>query len=321
MSQSTLLSKLEELKPLIGNTPVHSIKVEGLTCFTKLEYNNFSGSIKDRAVYNILFHGIKSGRITEKTVIIESSSGNFAVSIASICNFIGLKFVAVIDPNVNQAYEDLLKLVASRVIKVTNRDETGGYLLNRIASVQKLCSDNPGFIWTNQYENPHNYQAYVDGLGREISQQIGHLDYAFVAVSTCGTITGLSIKLKEIYPSVKIVGVDIEGSLIFQDEPKRRYISGLGSSKRPAIISKAKLDSVVNISHKGIIDGCWRLLNDHSLFTGGSTGASYSAICEYIARGELTFGDHVIFLTCDRGNAYMDTIYNKEWVKGICNIE
>ena len=260
-----MIDKLNEIKPYIGNTPLQKCHFQGLDFYAKLEYFNFSGSVKDRAAYNILYNALTEGKINSKSVIIESSSGNLAIALSLLCRKLGLSFIAVIDKNTNSTYENLLKIMATKVIKVQKPDSTGGYLFSRIKMVKQLCSKSHNMFWTNQYENPDNYLAYYNTLGSEICDAFTKLDYVFVSVSSGGTITGISLRLKEKFENVKIIAVDVEGSLIFQSVPSQRYISGIGSSMRPSIIDKAVIDDVVHVSQKNMSYAAHDLLREQSL--------------------------------------------------------
>ena len=307
-----MITKLEKAKKLIGNTPLIELNYKNIDLYAKLEYNNYSGSIKDRAAYNIISEGIKSGKIKEGTQIIESSSGNFAIALATLCKTLKLKFTAVIDPNINKLYEDLIRLMAHDVIKVDKLDKTGGYLLTRINTIAEICAGRDDIFWPNQYENPDNYKAYYKGLGNEICEHFEALDYIFIGVSSCGTITGLSRKIKEKFPDVKVVAVDVEGSVIFNTLPKKRTISGIGASKRPSIIEQALIDHVVHVSEKDMAAGTNALLNEQCIFAGASSGASYWAIKEFFKENKLE-NKKVLFLCPDKGFAYMENVYNANW--------
>lgn len=284
-----------------------------INLYVKLEYTNFSGSIKDRAAYNILLSGVENGSIKEGTQIVESSSGNFAIALASMCKYIGIKFIPVIDPVINQDYERYLRLLTKDVEKVEVADENGGYLLTRLKRVKDICSSSKTFFWTNQYGNPDNYLAYYNGLGLEICKSFSKLDYAFIAVSSGGTIIGTSRRLKEHFPNIKIIAVDIEGSIIFGQAPKKRSISGLGSSLRPELLDRALIDDVVIVSEKEIVEGCRGLLNEQTIFGGGSTGAAYCAIEKYYKSTGMAPKSNVLFLSADRGGGYLNTVYNSNW--------
>jgi cysteine synthase A len=312
-----LINKLEALAPFIGNTPLRKLKTKRADLFVKLEYNNLSGSVKDRAAFNIVRNAVRHGLINPHTVVTESSSGNFAIALAFILRKIGVRFIPVIDPVINHDYERKLNLLCDEVVKVTLPDKNGGYLISRLEQVKYTLANRANVYWPNQYGNPNNSLAYYHTLGSEICQSFDRLDVVFVAVSTGGTIAGLSRKLREKFPRVKIVAVDVEGSVIFGSKPAKRYISGLGSSIVPPVMSQAHVDEVVHVAQLDIIQGCKDLLDEHSIFGGGSSGAVYWAVKEAMLAGRIGKADKVLFVSPDKGDAYMDTIYNPLWVNMI----
>ncbi|MBB6498035.1 pyridoxal-phosphate dependent enzyme [Pedobacter cryoconitis] len=305
-----MLNELEKLAAFIGNTPLIELKNNDANLFAKLEYNNFTGSSKDRASFSIIYNGIRDGKINEDTTIIASSSGNLAISVASICKRLKLKFIPVIDPNINSAYETLLNLISYEVVKVTERDYTGGYLLTRIETVDRLQAETPNSFIADQYGDPNNYKGYA-GLGEEILSSFKDLDYIFTAVSSSGAITGISSYIKQRRPEIKIIGVDVEGSVIFNAKPVKRYISGIGASRIPPIIENAIIDDVVIVSQLDIIRGCFELLNEQAIFAGASSGAVYLAAKNHAKANTVKATSLMIFP--DKGHTYLDTIYNKEW--------
>jgi N-(2-amino-2-carboxyethyl)-L-glutamate synthase len=309
-----LLHKLGTIAPLIGHTPMVRLNHPTRNLYAKLEYNNFSGSVKDRAAHYILLQAIRSGAVNSETLVVESSSGNFAISLAYLCKTLGLKFVAVIDANINEQYEQVLRLMSYRVIKITELDNTGGYLLNRIKTVQEICSCTLNSFWPNQYNNENNYLAYYHSLGVELAEFFDKLNYIFVGVSSGGTITGLSCRLKEAFNDVKVIAVDIEGSVIFGQQPKRRFISGIGASMVPPILKNALIDDVVVVSQEDTVSGCHQLLFNHQIFCGASTGAVYVAADRFLSEREGRRPCNAVFLCADRGYAYMNTIFRQDWL-------
>ncbi len=307
-----MIEKIEGLKGLIGKTPVMKLKSPNVDLFVKLEYANLTGSIKDRAAYHIIREAILEGKINQSTTIVESSSGNFAISLACLCRHLGLEFIPVIDPNIVPGYEKLLNLLVSKVVKVNERDKTGGYLLTRIRTVEQLIKSEENIFWTNQYENPNNFKAYFK-MGDEVNQALPQLDYLFIGVSSGGTIIGLSQRLKEHNPSLKIVAVDVEGSVVFDQKPKKRHVSGIGSSKKPVFMGKAIIDDIIHVSEAEIISSCHALLKEHTIFGGASAGASYAAIKNYFGDRKAIHRPKVLFLCPDRGSSYIDTIYDDQW--------
>jgi N-(2-amino-2-carboxyethyl)-L-glutamate synthase len=312
------LPSLAAIENLIGNTFLHQLKFPYCNLYTKLEYQNCFGSIKDRPALYILKKLCYENKLTADQVIVESTSGNFGIALAGICRAIGLKFVAVIDPNISLQKEQLLRLLSHDVIKVTERDETGGYLINRIKTVNEFVSINKNSFNPNQYENPDNYLSYYNTLGTEICKSFTKLDYAFISVSSGGTIIGLSRKLKEEFPSIKIVGVDVEGSVIFSNVAKKRHLSGLGASKRTPLLEKALIDDFVILSEREIVGACKELLTYHSLLVGPSAGAAYCAAKNLMSH-ENRNNANALFITPDSGSGYLDTIFNDTWIS--INIE
>ena len=310
-----MLTALNSFSQYVGNVPLKRINFDGVNLYCKLEFYNHSGSIKDRAALNVIRRGIEDGSIKPNSTIVESSSGNFAIALGFICRRLGLKFIPVVDPNINKLTKDLLKIIAPNMIEVTKMDKTGGYLLTRIETIQELRKEHKNCYWTNQYENPHNYQAYYEGLGEEICKDFDQLDYVFAAVSSGGTITGLSQRLKEKFPKVKIIAVDLEGSVIFGHRPKRRYVSGLGSSKTPEVLKHALIDDVLMVTHEELVKGCHDLLGDTNIFGGGSSGAVYHALKSFFINQRFDHTPTALFLCPDKGNAYIDTIYDKDWLQ------
>jgi len=313
-SKDKLLQELTAIKELIGHTPVVQLEHDRGRLFAKLEYQNYSGSIKDRAVNEILYRGVLSGHIRSGTTIIESSSGNFAISAALHCQRLGLRFIAVVDPNINIINLKILEIIATEVVMVREVDETGGYLLRRIEMVRHLLKTIAGSYWTNQYENENNYKGYA-GLAEEIKAAFPRLDYLFVAVSSCGTYKGLSEFLKTGFPDLAIIAIDIEGSQIFSNKKVKRYISGLGASKKSGFIPEGTVVENVILDHKEIIDGCKALLKEHSLFVGGSSGACYAGATKYLKELQTVGDSTALMIFPDKGFSYLDTIFNNEWVE------
>ncbi|QDS33896.1 2,3-diaminopropionate biosynthesis protein SbnA [Brevibacillus brevis] len=310
-----MLTKMMAISHMIGNTPLNKLEHEHINLFCKLEYNNLMGSVKVRPAFYILQEAIKRGEITEETTVVESSSGNFAIALATLCKRLGIKFIPVIDPNINPVYENLLRVISHEVVKVTDRDETGGFLLTRIQTVNRLLNETSNSFWTNQYGNPDSARSHYFGLGAEIADSFETLDYAFIGVSSGGTITGISQRLKERFPDIKIIAVDTVGSVIFGQEPQKRYIPGIGSSMRPDILKGAIIDEVVHVSEEDTVKACYQLYAEHGIFAGGSSGTSYWAIENYFKDQKHVAKPNVVFLCPDGGMPYVNTVYNQEWVQ------
>ncbi len=310
---SPLAMRLEELRNTLRPTPHVPLAMTGMDLFAKLEYVNPVGSIKDRAAYWILRRAADRGDIDEGTTVIESSSGNFAAALAAFTHLVGLQFIPVIDPNISNTYESFLRRICPTVVKVEERDDTGGFLKTRLAKVKELCATIPNAYWTNQYGNPDAMEAHYELTATEICEEFDSLDYIFIGVSTAGTIAGVSRRLKEQYPKIRVIAVDTEGSAIFGGPPRKRYIPGVGSSIVPPLLSYARFDEVVLIPERETVQACQELLTTHGLFVGGSSGTAFAAIKRYAARMPASKHPTVLFLCADRGTPYLDTVFDRTW--------
>jgi cysteine synthase A len=314
----TMLDHLDR----VGNTPMISIRLDGvndINLIAKLEYYNPTGSVKDRAAHYILKELLDKGVIDHDTIILESTSGNFGVALATFCRYYGFEFIAVVDPNISAMNEMLIRSQGARIVKVTQRDQHGGYLLTRIQKIGELKSKLPNCYWVNQYENRLNARAYYHGLGGELCRETKSLDYLFLGVSSGGTITGVSQRVVEKYPQAKVIAVDIDGSLIFRSKAKRRSIPGIGSSMVPGILKDAVIHDVVIVDELSSIDACHELLEKHGLFVGGSSGSVISGIRKYFSSKKFPGTPNVVTIFPDRGERYYDTIYNPDWRTVIYN--
>jgi len=310
---SRVAASLDRLGNMLRPTPHVPLALPGMHLFAKLEYVNPVGSIKDRAAYWILRRAAERGDICDDTTVIESSSGNFASALAAFTRLVGLKFVPVIDPNISPAYEAFLRRMCDRVVKVQERDDTGGFLKTRLRMVEQLCATTPHAYWTNQYENPDAVDAHYQLTAGDVCADFASLDYAFIGVSTGGTIAGMSRRLKERFPRIRIIAVDTQGSVIFGDTPRKRHIPGVGSSIVPPLVGEAEIDDVVLIPERETAAACRELLFEHGIFAGGSSGTAYAAVKRYAKKMKGPRVPTVLFLCADRGTPYLDTVFDPTW--------
>lgn len=309
----SLAARLAELRSILRPTPHVPLAMANMDLFAKLEFVNPVGSIKDRSAYWILKRAAERGEIDERTTVIESSSGNFANALATFTHLVGLQFIPVIDPNISNTYESFLRHVCPTVVKVTERDDTGGFLKTRLAMVKHLCATIPHAYWPNQYGNPDALEAHYELTAAEICADFATLDYVFIAVSTAGTIAGVSRRLKERWPKITVIGVDSQGSVIFGGAPGKRHIPGIGSSIVPPLLADALIDDVVLVPERETAAACLELLKTHGLFVGGSSGTAYAAVKRYAAKMNGSKRPTVLFLCADRGTPYLDTVYDSTW--------
>lgn len=298
-----------------GCTPLARIDIpefSSLSIYAKLEGTNPTGSLKDRGAAYVIGKLLKEGRIDRNSTLVESSSGNFGIALAAVCQRLKLRFICVIDPNITRTNEMLIRSFGAEVVKVEQPDPQGGYLLNRIKTVKSLVASNPNAYWVNQYGNPLVREAYAETLGTELWNEIPDVDLVFLGVSSGGTIAGLTSKNQERGGRTTIIPVDTEGSTIFGGPPKRRYIPGIGSSMVPQHFSHMRLETPVIVREIDAVAGCRELLTHHGLFVGGSSGSVYHAAKQYLSSRSMSKGK-VVLIFADLGDRYADTIFNDDW--------
>lgn len=301
---------------IIGNTPLIKLsklsKKYHFSIYAKYELHNPAGSIKDRTALNIMKNLLSKNLINKTTTIIESSSGNMAVALAMICNNYNLKFIAIVDIKTTKQNIDIIKSYNGEVILIDKEDfKTGTLLSARLNKVSELLSMNEDFFWINQYDNLYNIDAHYKTM-EEIDFALNKkVDYLFSAVSTCGTITGCGNYIKENNRNTKLIAVDAKGSVIFNKKPSKRLIPGHGAGIVPKNLNKELITDIVHISDEDCINGCSELLNYESIFAGGSSGAVVSAIEKY--KNNIKENSIVVIILADRGDRYIDTIYNDKW--------
>lgn len=300
----------------VGNTPLVSLSQlfpqEGVTVLAKMEMMNPGGSIKDRPAKYMLEAGIQAGAINSNSHIIESSSGNLAIALAMTCKLKGLPFTAVVDPKISPTNLKMLRLYGANIVSVTEKDQNDGYLLTRINTVKQLLLSIPNSVWINQYANPDNWRSHYHGEADEILRQTDRdIDYLVIGASTSGTLMGVSRRLRENFPAMKVIAVDIVGSVLFGGKSSPREIPGIGASRVPELLSPEEVDSVIYVDDYESALGCRELLEKEGILAGGSSGSSISAICKLLP--DIPAGKCVLTLLPDRGERYLDLIYDEDW--------
>ncbi|SFP50896.1 cysteine synthase A [Amycolatopsis arida] len=301
----------------VGGTPVVALRRlfpdPDVEVVAKLELMNPSGSMKDRSARYIVESGLRDGSIRPETRLVESSSGNFGIALATAARVHDLRFTCVVDPKVTRANLAILRRLGADIDVVSEPDETGGYLGTRLRRVDELLAATPGALWVNQYANDRNWQAYYHGTGAELAAQLVHPpDYLVAAVSTTGSILGCARRLRERFPGLRVVAVDAVGSVIFGGAPGPRELPGIGASRVPELCRPEEIDDVVHVDDVDAALGCRELLSAEGICAGGSSGAVVTAIAR--ALPGLPRPCRVLAILPDRGDRYLDLVYDDAWL-------
>lgn len=302
----------------IGNThlEVISLSMQGLTrtVHLKLEGLNPTHSMKDRTAYALVQTLENQGKLCEGSTLVESTSGNLGVAMARLCRLKGYRFIAVVDPKTTA--ENLAKMqnFGAQVEVVTQPDNTGGYLLSRLAHVQSIIKGQPDYIWTNQYDNPANPLIHYNSTGPEIYEQMqGQVDAVFVPVSTGGTLAGIGRFFREVLPATRIIGVDAFGSVTFGGPPAPRKLTGIGSSRRSTFLHKTLYDEHMLIKDEEAFAFCRLLFAATNMSVGGSSGAVLAACARYLSWHRDV--KRVVCVCADHGENYSSSIFSDVWLQ------
>lgn len=306
-----IVSKLEQIDsgPLFFHLPDYC---EG-NLYLKLEGLNIGGSVKlQTAIHLIKGLEDKGEIIPGYHQIIESSSGNLGVALSIICKSKGYHFTCVTDPNTNEINTRLMRLYGANIIQVTEKDESGGYLGTRIKLIEAMLKENRTLIWTNQYASQYNIHAHYTVTAKNILNQFPHVDYLFIGAGTTGTLMGCANFFKNNNLKTKVIAVDAYGSVTFDMPSAKRKIPGIGTSKKPSLINREKIDDLILVKEADTVNACHNILEKKGLFVGGSTGSVLHAVKEYSKN--FKSDDVIVAISPDFGERYIDTIYDKEWV-------
>lgn len=300
----------------VGHTPL--IKLNRLypdsphRIFAKMESFNPGGSIKDRTALQLITHAMEDGKLKKGDTVVESSSGNMAIGLAQTCKYFGLNLEVVVDPMVNKQNIKIIRAYGAKVNFVEFPAEKGGYLQARLDKVQQILDSNPRSFWTNQYGNRQNPIAHRQTM-HEIVKDLGKApDYIFAATSTCGTLMGCADYIKKNELKTKVIAVDAVGSIIFGTPAGERKIPGHGAGRKSQFLDRELIDDVVHVNDEQCVKGCHRLLNTEAILCGGSSGAVTYAV--HKLSPTLPEGATIAMILCDKGERYLDTIYNEDWV-------
>jgi cysteine synthase len=299
-----MLKVASNILELIGETPLVKInkltKENEATVFAKLEWYNIGGSVKDRMAKYLIEYAEASGRLTKDKIILEATSGNTGIALAMIAAAKGYKITIVMPESVSVERRKIIKAFGAELILSPGEKGTGG----AIELKQKLLKENPEkYIDIDQFKDPANILAHYQTTGKEILEQTnGKVDIIVVGIGTAGTGVGVSLRVKEYNPQIKIVGVTPKLGVSIQGlrNPKEVYPTQL--------FRKESFDEIVEISKEEIpktFEIAREMAKKEGLLIGMSAGAiMYVALLK--AR-ELGKGKTIVAVLPDNGLKYLST--------------
>ncbi len=284
---------------LVGNTPVIELKkifnaTNGVSLFTKAEYFNPSGSVKDRAAKAMIQHGINSGQLTKNKILLDSTSGNTGIAYAMFGAALGYRVKLYMPANASEERKKIIRAYGAEIIDTDPLEGSDG----AYRMVIKLAEKEPDlYFFPNQYDNPENPRIHYETTGLELYNQCKPTHFV-AGTGTSGTFMGVSRRLKEFDSS-------IQTALMQPDSP----FHGLEGMKymettiTPKIFDKNIADLHITVKTEDAYKTARRLASEEGVFVGISSGANVYAAME-VAK-TLPEGSRVATILCDNGSRYL----------------
>jgi len=317
---------LGSILDLVGNTPLVPLRrvAQGLPyrVLAKLEFLNPGGSVKDRIGASMIEEAERTGRLKPGGTLVEATSGNTGVGLALVAAVRGYRTVFVIPDKMSSEKIRLLRAYGARVV-VTPSGVPPEHPMSHYSVAQRLAREIPGAYYPNQYQNQGNPDAHYRTTGPEIDRDAGPgLGAVIGTVGTGGTMSGVGRYFKEHRPSVRIVAVDPEGSVLggfFRTGTTGKavpyQVEGIGEDMVPGSIHFEFLDEFVEVNDRESFRMARRLARDEGFFVGGSSGSAVAGALKWLAKRPLPDGAAVVVLLPDSGDRYLTKFYSDDWMR------
>ena len=278
----------------------------------KVESFNPGGSIKDRVAVAMINEAEKSGALRPGGTIIEATAGNTGVGLALAAAVRGYRCIFVLPDKMSADKTRLLRAYGAEVvITPTSVPPDSPQSYNGVAD--RLAREIPGAWRPNQFANLSNPQAHYEQTGPEIWEQTaGRVTACVAGAGTGGTLSGVGRFLKERNPAIRVVGADIEGSVLSGDSPKPWKVEGIGEDFVPRTLNAQVIDEWVRVSDAESFAAARRAARLEGLLVGGSSGTALAAALRYARR--LGPGDVVVVILPDTGRNYLSKMYDEAWL-------
>ena len=306
------MSKIKQsAAELIGGTPLLQLngyskkrEITEATIFAKLEYLNPAGSVKDRIALSMIADAEEKGLLKPGATIIEPTSGNTGIGIASVAAAKGYRAILTLPDSMSVERRNLLKAYGAELVLTEGAKGMKG----AIAKAEELNKEIEGSIILGQFVNPSNPKAHKETTGPEIWDQTdGKVDIFVAGVGTGGTITGVGEYLKEKNPDIKVIAVEPASSPVLSEGKAGPHkIQGIGAGFVPDVLNTKVYDEVLKIENEDAFAEGKAFATSEGILIGISSGAALKA-AEILARRPENKGKNIVVLLPDSGDRYLST--------------
>ncbi|MCL2075867.1 MAG: cysteine synthase A [Betaproteobacteria bacterium] len=298
------------LTDLIGKTPLLSLgkygeaRKLGATIIAKLEYYNPAGSVKDRIAWAMIHDAEQSGKLKPGDVIIEPTSGNTGIGLASVAAARGYRVILTMPETMSIERRKLLAAYGAELVLT----EGARGMRGAIARAEELAAETPGAFMPTQFDNPANPKIHRETTGPEIWEDTGgKIDIFVSGIGTGGTITGAGEFLKEKNPNLKIVAVEPADSPVLSEGRSGPHkIQGIGAGFVPLVLNTAIYDEIITVQNDDAFSTSREIARTEGLLVGISSGAAAWAATEIALRPENN-GKTIVVVLPDTGERYLST--------------
>ena len=298
-----------DVTELVGNTPlVRFNKISqdsGATVLGKCEFMNPTHSVKDRIGSNMIKEALKSGKIDKNTTVIEPTSGNTGIALASVCAGLGLKLILTMPSSMSIERRQLLSALGAELVLTEPKFGMKG----AIQKAEELASSIENSFIPQQFVNEANPDAHRKTTAVEILNDTdGKVDILISAIGTGGSITGIGEVLKEKNPNAQIIAVEPDLSPVLSGgNPGPHKIQGIGAGFIPETLNTKIYGEVIKVSFEDSIKASRDLAKDEGLLVGISSGANVHA-ANIVANRAENKGKVIVTILCDTGERYLSTV-------------
>lgn len=302
---------VESATELVGNTPLLKVNhymakagVQDAVILAKLEYLNPAGSVKDRIALNMVERAEAEGRLKPGATIIEPTSGNTGIGLASVAAAKGYKTILTLPDTMSVERRNLLKAYGASLVLTEGAQGMKG----AIAKAEELNREIEGSIIMGQFENPDNPDAHLKTTGPEIWEDTeGKVDIFVAGVGTGGTVTGVGKYLKSKNPAIKVVAVEPEGSPVLSGgKPGPHKLQGIGAGFVPQVLDTSIYDEIIQVGNEDAFAAGRAIARSEGILVGITSGAALYA-ATLLAKRPENAGKTIVALLPDSGDRYLST--------------